>query len=234
MQGSNFTTMSPQHSMSDRPLILKWHLKNHHPLLFDWNTRFVVEGEFQTRNTEEDAWKSCGPEEEDFVMVVPNWWGILVRKMQLSHSKGTVSQHDEPFNVRNHLEQFLYWGMDPLLKKQLCSEDCHPANAVPNKKGDWSFVTVPIAKVSSWEKYAKSIFVGGPIKFYWTPLFFFPFFQGSNHQYDQKGPPPVACRPPTSKIQKCKLSLQTILTSSLRREKPPLPSSTGFTSRKWI
>ena len=189
LNGTDFTTMEPQHNMSDKPLTLKWKLKNHHPLLFDWNTRFVVEGEFQTRNTEADAWKSCGPMEEDNVMVVPNWWGILVRKMQLSHSKGLVSPHNEPFNVGNHLEQFLYWGMDPLLKKQLCYEDCHPGNAIPNKKGDWSSVGAPIAAVSSWQKYAKCIFVEGPIKFHWTPLFFFPFFQGSNHLYDQKGPP---------------------------------------------
>ena len=70
MQGTDFTTMESQHNMSDKPLTLKWKLKNHHPLLFDWNTRFVIEGEFQTRNTEADAWKSCSTEEEDYVLYV--------------------------------------------------------------------------------------------------------------------------------------------------------------------
>ena len=193
LQGTDFTTMEPKHSMSDKPLTLKWNLKNQHPLLFDWNTRFVVEGEFQTRDTEADAWNSCSPADSAEVMVVPNWWGILVRKMKLSHSKGMVSPHDEPFNVGNHLEQFLYWGMDPVLKKQLCAEDCHPANGIPNKRGDWTFNTNET--VSSWQKYSKSIFVRGPIKFCWTPLYFFPFFQGSNHLCDRNRSP--RCLPTT-------------------------------------
>ena len=189
LQGTDFITMHPKHSMTDRPLRLKWQLKSQNPLLFDWNTRFSVEGEFQTRDTEADAWHSCTPAESADVMVLPNWFGILVRKLELHHSQqsGLVSQHDEPFNVGNHLEQFLYWAMDPLLKKQLCSEACHPGYSVPNHRGDWTFD--PDEAVSSWQKYSKTIFVTGPIKFHYTPLFFFPLFQGSNHAYDQRGPP---------------------------------------------
>ena len=182
LHGTDFIKMESNHHMYDRPLRLKWQLKSQYPLIFDWNSRFCVEGEFQTRETEADAWQSCTPNESAKVMVEPNWWGILVRKMKLLCGRGLVLQHNEPLNVGNHLEQFLYWGMDPVLKKQLCSEECHPGFSIPNKKGDWTFNTSET--VSSWQKYSKSIFVSGPIKFHWNALFFFPFYQGSNHMYD--------------------------------------------------
>ena len=188
LQGTDFIKMESNHHMYDRPLKLNWQFKSPLPLIFDWNSRFCVEGEFQTRETEADAWQSCTPNESANVMVQPNWWGILVKKLELFDCGGSlVHQHNEPFHVRNHLEQFLYWGMDPVLKKQLCSEESHPGYSIPNKKGDWTFNTSETA--SSWQKYSKSIFVSGPIKFHWNALFFFPFYQGSNHMYDQNRQP---------------------------------------------
>ena len=183
VQGTDFMTMEANHKMDVRPLVLRWDLKNNHPLLFDWNTRFAVEGEFQTRDTEEGDWRSCTPADSADVMVAPNWWGLLIKRMELSGDGGRIRQHHEPEDVGNHLDQFLYWGMDPLLKKQLCNEECHPGNAHPSSKGDWTFD--PDETVSSWQKYSKSIFVEGPIKFHWMPQFFFPLYQGSNHTYDQ-------------------------------------------------
>ena len=191
LQRTDFITMEPKHNLSaEGPLSLKWDLKSRLPLLFDWNSRFAVEGEFQTRDGEGDAWKSCTSSESAKVMVAPSWWDCLIRQIKLITPKQTYyRQHFEPFDdVGNyHLEHFLYWAMDPMLKKQLCYEKCHPANAVSNLQGDWTFNTDETQ--SSWEKYSKSIFVDGPIKFHWTPLFFWPFFQGSNHVYDSKGVP---------------------------------------------
>ena len=149
LQGTDFIKMESNHHMYDRPLKLNWQFKSPLPLIFDWNSRFCVEGEFQTRETEADAWQTCTPNESANVMVQPNWWGILVKKLELFDCEGSlVHQHNEPFHVRNHLEQFLYWGMDPVLKKQLCSEESHPGYSIPNKKGDWTFNTSETA--SSW------------------------------------------------------------------------------------
>ena len=56
LQGTDFLTMEPKHNLLDEgPLHLKWDLKGRLPLLFDWNSRFVVEGEFQSRDGEGDA-----------------------------------------------------------------------------------------------------------------------------------------------------------------------------------
>ena len=121
------------------------------------------------------------------------------------HLNYHAKQHDEPLNVGSHLDQFVYWAMDPILKKHLCFEDCHPGNAVPDGKGDWTFNAKE--KLSSWQKYSKSIFKSGPIKFHWTPLFFFPLYQGSNHVYDDKGPPRCLPIPYVGKLQ-LRLSLK--------------------------
>ena len=131
--------------------------------------------------------------------------GLLVKNIELFHLNYHAKQNDEPLNVGSHLDQLLYWGMDPVLKKHLCFEDCHPGNAVPNKKGDWMFNANE--DTSSWQKYSKSIYKTGPIKFHWTPLFFFPLYQGSNHVYDDKGPPRCVPIPYVGKLQ-LRLSLK--------------------------
>ena len=129
----------------------------------------------------------------------------MIRNIELFHLNYHAKQHDEPLNVGSHLDQFVYWAMDPVLKKHLCFEDCHPGNAVPDAKGDWTFNANE--KLSSWQKYSKSIFKSGPIKFHWTPLFFFPLYQGSNHVYDDKGPPRCLPIPYVGKLQ-LRLSLK--------------------------
>ena len=51
LQGTDCITLEPKHNLlAERPLSLKWNRQSRLPLLFYWNSRFIVEGEFQTRD----------------------------------------------------------------------------------------------------------------------------------------------------------------------------------------
>jgi len=154
------------------------------PVIFDTMTRFIVEGCFESKENQDDAvWTKCLEADYANVAVCPNWWETLVRNMALFHGTYEVKCHDEPFYSPSYLNTCLYWLMDPSIRKLLCAEECHPGNAVPTKKEGWNFDAE-----SDWHKYAKHIFTGNNIKFNWAPLFFFPFYQGSNFVYDEVPP----------------------------------------------
>lgn len=197
LHGTEFTTMENNNNFTNNPRKLEWDIDTKRPIICDLQTRFEVTGEFQVKAVN-GAWAPLAAGASADVMVVPNWWSILIKNIELFHLNYHAKQNDEPQNVGSHLEQFLLWAMDPVLKKHLCYEDCHPGNAVPDKKGDWIYGT---EAASSWQRYSKFIFTGSPINFHWTPLFFFPLYQGSNHVYDDKGPPRCVPIPYVGKLQ---------------------------------
>ena len=201
LHGTEYTTMENNNSFATNPRKLEWDIDTKRPILCDLQTRFVVEGEFQSK-IPDGEWVPCAATAVSDVLVAPNWWELLVKNIELFHLNYHAKQHDEPQNVSSHLNQLVYWLMDPVLKKNLCFEDCHPGNAVPDKKGDWNFGADNAATaLTAWGKYSKSIFKAGPILFHWTPLFFFPIYQGSNHVYDDRGPPRCVPVPYVGKLQ---------------------------------
>ena len=155
------------------------------PVIFDTMTRFVVEGNFETRANEEPntPWTKCLEADYDKVCLLPNWWETLIRNIELFHGTYVIKCHDEPFYSSGFLNTCLYWQMDTALKKLLCAEECHTGNAIPMKKGGWT-----LEPESEWHKYAKHVFTNRSFKFNWAPLFFFPFYQGSNFVYDEVPP----------------------------------------------
>ena len=186
LHGSEYTTVehNNQYTADAPPTKLEFEIDTEKPILCDLNTRFRIQGEFQVQAAAANSpWVRCTPGEYAEVMVVPCWWEILIRNIELFHTNYHLKTHDIPFNSDSHLNQFLYWAMDPILKKNLCLEPAHPANAVPSKKGGWNF-----EKDSDWHKYSKSIFNSGQFVFHWNPLFLWPFWQASNHVYDEKTP----------------------------------------------
>ena len=175
--GYQFTAGTSPHQIE-----LEFEVKR--PIIFDTMTRFVVEGYFESKDVEEDSpWIKCAAAEYSEVAVHPNWWEMLIRNMEVFHGTYVVKCHQEPFYAPSYLNMCLYWQMDTALKKLLCAEECHTGNAIPKKKGGWS-----LDANSDWHNYSKHIFTGNNFKFNWTPLFFFPFYQGSNFVYDEVPP----------------------------------------------
>ena len=186
LHGSEYTTMenNNQFAPDGQPTKLEFEIDTEKPILCDLNTRFRVQGEFQVQAAAVGSpWVRCAPDEYKKVIVAPCWWEILIRNIELFHANYHVKTHDIPFNSDSHLNQFLYWAMDPVLKKNLCLEPAHPGNAVPQKKGTWNF-----EEDSDWHTYSKSIFTNGQVVFHWNPMFLWPFWQSSNHVYDDKAP----------------------------------------------
>ena len=148
------------------------------PVIFDTMSRFVVEGNFECKAAEANSlWTKCLEAEYANVALMPNWWETLVRNIELFHGTYVVKCHDEPFYAPSFLNTCLYWQMDTALKKLLCD------NAIPKTKGGWT-----LNVDSDWHKYSKHVFINRSFKFNWAPLFFFPFYQGSNFVYDEVPP----------------------------------------------
>ncbi len=186
LQGSEYTKLENTNTFNpgDPPRQVEFDLEVKRPIIFDMMSRFVIEGSFETAAAGDDEpWTRCAAAESADVVVCPNWWENLVRNIDLFHGTYVVKCHDEPLYVQSHLNQCLYWQMDLALKKLLCVEDCHTGNAIPTVANGWG-----IGAQTDWQKYSASIFTGANIKFNWSPLFFFPFYQGSNFVYDEVPP----------------------------------------------
>ena len=186
LHGSEYTTVENANIFTDGvpPQQIEFDLEVKRPIIFDLMSRLIVCGTFEVKLAAENSqWTTCTEAEYSDVIVCPNWWELLITNLYVSHGNYVVKTHEEPMNVASHLNQCLYWQMDTALKKLLCVEECHPGNGIPTTKGGWGFVAG-----GEWHNYAKSIFTGRPIKFHWTPLFCFPFYQGSNFVYDEIPP----------------------------------------------
>ena len=117
LHGSEYTTMenNNQFNPDSQPTKLEFEINTEKPILCDLNTRFRVQGEFQKKAVAEGSvWTRCVPADYSKVMVAPCWWEILIRNVELFHANYHVKTHDIPFNSDSHLNQFLYWAMDPV------------------------------------------------------------------------------------------------------------------------
>jgi hypothetical protein len=179
------------------PHQIEFELETKRPILCDLMSRLIVCGTFETKLADDDAaWTLCTEAEWGDVIVCPNWWELLISNLYVSHGNYVVKTSEEPLHVSGHLNQCLYWQMDTALKKLVCVEECHPGNAIPTHRNGWSF-----AADGDWHAYSATIFTGRPIKFHWSPLFCFPFYQGSNFVYDEIPPRAV----PTNYVGKLSL-----------------------------
>ncbi len=186
LNGSEYIVLENNNQFTDgtSPHQIDLDIEVKRPVIFDIMSRFVVEGNFECKTAEANApWTKCLEAEYSEVALIPNWFETLVRSIELFHGTYVVKTHDEPFYAPSFLNTCLYWQMDPALKKLLCPEDCHTGNAIPKTKGSWS-----LEENSDWHKYSKHVFINKNFRFTWAPLFFFPFYQGSNFVYDEVPP----------------------------------------------
>lgn len=186
VKGTDYITLenNNQFPADDTPRHLDFTMDVKRPVVFDMMSRFCVEGSFEVRGADDNAvWEKCEAAEYSDVIVGMNWWETLIKSMEIFHGTYMIKCHSEPPQPLSYLNMCLYWQMDSALKKLLCAESCHTGNAVPKTRNGWNF-----DQNSDWHKYSTSIFTGRGIRFNWIPLFFFPFYQGSNFVYDEVPP----------------------------------------------
>ena len=157
------------------------------PVLMGNMTGFLVEGLFLHRATAAAPWTVIPAADKDKVIVAPNWWGLLVKSIDIFHDNYLVKVHDEAQSIPQHLDTFLDAMMDPLLRKTLCQEDCHPGNAVPSKQNGWDFES------TDWTTYADTVFGKATgFNFKINPLHLPLFYQSPNYLCDTQAGPPKA------------------------------------------
>ena len=172
--GSEFTVIEPVNVLEAQPRQVDFDITTKRPILCEHNTKFIIDGLFEEK-AEDGEWTPMTAAASANIMVVPNFFEQLIRSFEMYNDNHLIKTSDEPAYVGFFLNMYLYWSMNPILKKLLCPEPCHPGNGIPKKAKGWSF-----ADGSEWREYAKHIFTGTEIRFSWVPLFVFPFFQGSN------------------------------------------------------
>ena len=155
------------------------------PVLFEHNTKMQIAGCFQQKAIGDAAvWTNSPAAEYANVQVSPVFWEDLLRSPgEVFNNHQLLKTSDEPSYVPFALNKYIYWSMEPTLKKILAPEACHPINGIPQKAKSWNWEAD-----GEWKKYADTIFTGAEIKFTWVPLFVFPFYQGSNWIVDKVSP----------------------------------------------
>jgi hypothetical protein len=204
---------------------LEWVIDTKNPVLFDSLTRFHVDiGVFvSTKGVGTPArdavaagvgvvgvaavaavpgewgeYTACPANEWRNFRPAPNFFEKKFKGYDIYHFNDQPKIHNESNFIPFELNTLLYWMMDEKLKNEICQEPWHPARAVPNNDGKWNF-----DENGAWHNYSKHLLTGGARSFLFTPLHWWPMFQGTNH-YAQKG-----FRPRALPVNVCgKLSLK--------------------------
>jgi len=165
--------------LHNNPRQLQFLLDSKKPLLFDFMSRFEVQGRFECKGAgADDDWEPALPTDYVRVLVHPNWFEILLRNIDVFHENYVVKTSQEQLYVQYFRNCYLYSVMDPMLKRLLAPEKCHPAYSVPKVAGSWNFDVN-----GAWHKYCAELFKGN-ITFTWVPLFVWPFHQAANYMID--------------------------------------------------
>ena len=167
---------------STSPTCMEFILRSEDVISCGPNTRFKVKGKFQIRKKPTDEWQNFTPAEGAAVVLIPNWWEMMLRDFEIWHGSTKIASSDEGRFVSQYLNTFRYCFMNKEQKKILCPEEVHPGNGIPttNSALGWT-----VADGSEWRSYADKLFaVNKSIEFTWTPLDAQPFFQFCNYMQD--------------------------------------------------
>ena len=165
------------------PSLVEFNLKEDEVFSFGPQTRFRIAGQFQIQKAELGAWTACEPDDYAKVVLVPNWWEMLIKELDIFHGNTKIVSSDEGRFVSPWINTWKYAWMNLEQKKLLCPEPCHPGHSVPTKRGAEGWDK---ADGSQWKEYSKTIFLGAGNDFYfsWIPIDTQPFFQHSNYFQD--------------------------------------------------
>jgi hypothetical protein len=165
------------------PSLVEFLLKEDEVFAFGPQTRFRITGQFQIQKVNLGEWTACEAADYSKVVLIPNWWEMLIKEMDIFHGNTKIVSSDEGRFIAPYINAWKYAWMNPEQKKLLCPEPCHTGNGVPTKRltAGWDK-----SENSQWEEYSKSIFLGAGKDFHfsWVPLDTQPFFQNSNYFQD--------------------------------------------------
>lgn len=168
------------------PTCMEFTIRSDEVMSLGPNSRFRVRGKFEVKRTALGQWEACLPADGANVVVIPNWWEILMKDFEIWHGNNKIASSDEGRFVSQYINTFRYCYMNEEQKKLLCPEKCHPGNGVPTKLGDQGWNNTNGG--SEWRLYADEIFKErSSVQFTWTPLDSQPFYQFCNYlQESQK------------------------------------------------
>jgi hypothetical protein len=196
LQGSDYVKVEPTSKIEPLPTQIDFELPNKKCLLFGQMSKFQIQGGFETQAAAPNSpWIPVKAAEATKVLLAPNWFEMLVKEVVIFHNHYKVASSSETRFVAPFLYAYLYQTMDPVLKKLMCPQASHPAYCVPKGNEKWS------VDADGWKEYSKVVFKDGVFSFDYTPLFTFPFFQGSNFIADTESLPRILPMPSLGRIQ---------------------------------
>ena len=159
------------------PSCVEFKLKEDEIFSFGPQSRFRITGQFQKRNGVGE-WAPCEPADSEKVTLIPNWFEMFIKDLDIFHGNTKVVSSGEDRFVSQYINAWKYNFMNTEQKKLLCPEASHCGNGVPSTLTGWS-----LTAESEWRKYAASIFLGAgeSFTFSWIPLDTQPFFQYANY-----------------------------------------------------
>lgn len=195
--GSDYDIVEPISKIEPVPTQVEFELPTNKTILFGPMTKFRISGSFQTRASDDAAWAVVASDAEaSKVFLAPFWFEMLIKEVAVFHNNYKVASSSETRFIAPFLHAYLHAYMEPTAKKILCPQDAHPAYCLPKDNEKWTIAS------EGYKNYAKKVFVGaGGINFEYTPLFLFPFYQGSNYMMEQNGVPRVLHMPTLGRIQ---------------------------------
>jgi len=179
---SDYITIDPSSKISDEPTQVDFDLPKKESLLFGPSSKFRIRGVFQKLLDGTVDWIKVPASDIDKVLVSSNWFEMLIKEISIFHETYRIATSQENRHIAPFINAYLYHNMDPLTKRLLCPQACHPGYCVPAVDGKWEMTN------TTWQNYAKTIFTEAQIAFDYIPLFQFPLFQGSNFMTDDAVP----------------------------------------------
>lgn len=184
----SFCELEPVQKITEQPVQLDFLLNDlENVWIFEENTYFRISGQFQSRSKPEgkdwDPWAGVEAADASNFILQPNWMDGLIKGVETYHGYNKINTSEELGLVGGYLNTWKYAYMDKEQKRKLCFQPCHPGNAVPTSKNQWTY-----GNDKEWNKYAKTILLGatGKVSFNWIRLDYFPFFQGCNYANGSK------------------------------------------------
>lgn len=194
LQGSDYIIVSPVTKFEDSPVQVDFELPSKKCLLFGTQSKFQICGTFQKLEKDSNEWKNLAAADVSKVLLSPFWFEMLLKEIAIFHNNSKVSSSNEARFIAPFLHAYLHQNMHPTAKKLLCAQPSHPAYCMPSGNEAWTVTS------DAWKKYGAVVFAEKPIEFDYTPLFMFPFYQGSNYLIDGSTPR-ILPTPAMSRIQ---------------------------------
>jgi hypothetical protein len=195
--GSDYDIVEPISKIDGFPTQVEFELPTNKTILFGPMTKFSIEGCFQVKVDEATDWAAIpNATEAASVLLSPFWFEMLIKDISVFHNNYKVASSSETRFIAPFLHAYLHSYMEPTAKKILCPQEAHPAYCLPQKNEKWTIAC------EGYKSYANAVFKGaGGIKFEYTPLFLFPFYQGNNFMMEQEGVPRALHMPSLGRLQ---------------------------------